>query len=347
MATIEEKVRFLSGPAAYGMRAGEVGVNETHMSWLFLTHDRVYKLKKPVRYPFLDFTTLERRHFFCAEELRLNRRLAADTYLRLLPLREYGEGGMSIDGSGQIVDWLVEMKRLREEDTLESRLQSGRATPSDVERTARTLADFYVRLKPEIADGGLYLDHLRHEQKVNREVLENPALEIAAQAAALLDAVDKGLEELAPAIRERIRNGLIVEGHGDLRPEHIFLADKVQVIDCLEFNRSMRIIDPHDEVNYLALECEMLGAGWARPILNSALLDRLGNAPPPGLMALYCGFRALLRARLSMAHLLEHPVRKPQKWRPLALRYLEMAQRLCLIREAPPDPPRARSHTGA
>jgi aminoglycoside phosphotransferase family enzyme len=347
MVTIEEKVRFLSEPAAYGPHALDVGVNETHMSWLFLTPERVYKLKKPVRYPFLDFTALKRRKFFCEEELRLNRRLAAETYLRVLPLRQDREGKLAIDGPGRIVDWLVEMRRLREEDTLESHLRSGRATLADIEKTAHLLAEFYAGLRPEAEDGMAYLKHLREEQVINRDILENPALEIAQAAGAALDAVDLGLAEFSPLITERIRSGIVVEGHGDLRPEHIFLGDPVQVIDCLEFNRSMRIIDPHDEVNYLALECEMLGAGWARPLLSSILVQRIGNAPPPGLLALYGGFRALLRARLSIAHLLEHPVRKPHKWRPLALRYLEAAHRLCVSQQALRDPPEARSRRDA
>ena len=86
------------------------------MSWVFLTDDRVYKLKKPVRYPFLDFGTLARRRFFCEEELRLNRRLAADTYYAVIPLRCTQAGHLALSGRGRAVDWLVEMKRLPEAD---------------------------------------------------------------------------------------------------------------------------------------------------------------------------------------------------------------------------------------
>ncbi len=107
----------------------------------------------------------------------------------------------------------------------------------------------------------------------------------------------------------------------------VCLVTPPQIIDCLEFNRSMRIIDPYDEIGYVALECEVLGADWIRPLLLSALERELGDRPDDPLLALYGRFRALLRARLCLVHLLEHPVRESKKWRPLALAYLTQARR--------------------
>jgi aminoglycoside phosphotransferase family enzyme len=145
----------------------------------------------------------------------------------------------------------------------------------------------------------------------------------------------------------RIAAGAIVEGHGDLRPEHVCVRWPIQIIDCLEFNRWMRIIDPYDEVNYLGLECEMLGAPWIRPLLHQALRRRLPLEPTPGLLALHGGFRALLRARLSIVHLREKPVRHPEKWRPLAIRYIRQAERECLSSRSREYPKSARAHGGA
>jgi aminoglycoside phosphotransferase family enzyme len=331
MVSIEEKIRFLRDPGAHAPGTRQVEVRETHMSWLFLTGALVYKLKKPVRYPFLDFSTQALRHHFCEEELRLNRRLTRNVYLRVVALREDRAGRLSIGGEGRAIDWLVEMRQLHEEDTLERRIETGRATRDDFVKTAQVLAGFYAAQEPQIADGGAYLDHLWQEQAVNRAILKMAQLGLAEIAAGPLAAVDAALLKLAPAIEHRIARGLIVEGHGDLRPEHVFIGAPVQIIDCLEFNRAMRIIDPHDEVNYLALECEMLGARDARTLLCGFVAKRLGNEPEPRLLALYRAFRALLRARLSIAHLLETPVRKPEKWRPLALRYLEVASRESII----------------
>lgn len=326
MIDLAEKVCLLSDPAAYPRATTEVEARETHMSWVFLTDERVYKLKKPVRYPFLDFSTLSRRRFFCEEELRLNRRLADETYCAVVPLRRDRSGRLTLIGQGRVVDWLVEMKRLPQADMLDARLSKGLATRADIKRVAELMVGFYAARTPEIADGGLYLKHLIEEQAVNRAILGQTELGVFEAAMPVLDAADRTLERLIPRIKQRIAKGWIVEGHGDLRPEHVYVGEPVQVIDCLEFNRSMRIIDPYDEINYLGLECAMLGAAWVRPILLDMLDTRLGNRPDEEVLALYGGFRALLRARLCMAHLLDAVVLDPQKWRPLALFYIETAK---------------------
>lgn len=107
-----EKVAFLRTPAAYPTHPRRVDVIETHMSWVFLAGDRVYKLKKPVHYPFLDFRTLASREFHCREEVRLNRRLAPHVYLGVVPLTQDHGGALALGGGGEVVDWLVEMRRL-------------------------------------------------------------------------------------------------------------------------------------------------------------------------------------------------------------------------------------------
>ncbi|MFU0504667.1 hypothetical protein [Pseudaminobacter sp. NGMCC 1.201702] len=294
------------------------------MSWVFLADDRVYKLKKPVKYPFLDFSTLDRRRFYCEEELRLNRRLASQTYLAVIPLRVDRTGRLALNGHGLIIDWLVEMKRLRHADMLDVRLREGRVSEADVRRIGELMARFYMGSTPEVADGGLYLKHLADEQAVNRTTLQLPELWVRDVASPVLDAADRALGSIEPKIRRRIADGHIVEGHGDLRPEHVNLGEPVQIIDCLEFSRPMRILDPYDEVNYIGLECS--GRSWIRAFLLNTLAARLGGRPDGDLLAFYGGFRMLLRARLCMAHLLEAPVRQPEKWKPLALSYIALAK---------------------
>lgn len=328
IADLAAKVRFLSDPAAYGSGATHVDVRETHMSWVFLTDDLVYKLKKPVRHAFLDFSTIRKRHFYCGEELRLNARLAAETYRRVLPLRRDASGRLTLGGGGRAVDWLVEMKRLPQSDMLDERIGGGgRLTVAEIDVVAKTLADFYSQSRAEIDGGGAYLRHLTGEQSINRAILLRPEFALADIVSGSLDMVDGLLQRLRPRIEARILRGRIVEGHGDLRPEHVCLCQPLQIIDCLEFNRSMRIVDPYDEINYLGMECEMLGAPWIRPLLVKALQNRLPDSPDAELLALYGGFRALLRARLGVAHLLETPIRHPEKWRPQAIRYIRQAER--------------------
>ncbi|PSJ56608.1 hypothetical protein [Pseudaminobacter soli (ex Li et al. 2025)] len=335
MTHLAEKVKFLSDPSSYGGATRRVEARETHMSWVFLTDSRVYKLKKPVRYPFLDFSSLPRRFYFCREELKLNSRLAENTYLAVVALRCDETGHMSLSGAGHIIDWLVEMRRLPASDMLDARIRHGSATRHEIERVGDRLVDFYARCPRELGAGETYVRYLAGEQLINRRILGRPELGLPGLGQSALDKVDHALEQLGPAIEERVRRGTIVEGHGDLRPEHICLTDPPQIIDCLEFNHTMRIVDPYDEVNYLGIECDVLGATWIRPLLRRMLERGIGNAPDAPLLALYGGFRALLRARLCVAHLLEHPVRHGEKWHPLAIRYVAAADAQCLNLPSP------------
>ncbi|WP_366657143.1 hypothetical protein [Fodinicurvata sp. EGI_FJ10296] len=340
-----EKVSFLGSPTAYPTPTRRVETLETTMSWVFLTDDRAFKLKKPVQHRHLDFSTLEKRRFFCEEEVRLNRRLAAETYVRTLPLRRLCSGGLtlgeeSVEGTGRVVDWLVEMKRLPQSDMLDARIRQGRLQVSDVRCIATRLSDFYIRARrPENrVDGTSYLRFLAAEQGLNRSILMRRALGLANIAAGPLAAVDRLFDACQKEIGDRMATHMIVEGHGDLRPEHICLTDPPQIIDCLEFNRAMRIIDPCDEITYLGMECDMLGASGVRGTLERMMAaaepsasDRSGagpfSDPSPALLALYGGFRALLRARLCIVHLLSKPVRHAERWRPLAIAYIRQAER--------------------
>jgi aminoglycoside phosphotransferase family enzyme len=327
VTNLADKVAFLSDPGSYSGGTSHVTARETHMSWVFLTDRRVYKLKKPVRYPFLDFSTLEKRRFYCEEELRLNRRLAQQTYLSILPLSRDVSGALTLSGPGRVVEWLVEMKRLPQTRMLDAMICQGRVDEDDIGQIGELLADFYVACTPEAAHGAAYLEYFIKEQAINRSVLHLDELEVSGIATAALDAVDDILQKVLPELEDRIRRGRLIEGHGDLRPEHVCLVEPPQIIDCLEFNRWMRLIDPFDEVNYLGMECEMSAAPWVRPLLLRALEMRLTDPPSRPAFAFYGAFRALLRARLCLAHLLEEPPRHAEKWRPLAIRYIAMAER--------------------
>src|SRR5665647_706364 len=140
--TLDAKVSFLSRPDAYRDVAGEVVRRETHMSWVFLVGDLVYKLKKPVRFPYLDFSTIARREAACRAELRLNRALAPDIYLDVLPLVDTGKG-LSIGGAGVPVDWLVVMKRLDEREMLDRRIAEPHVEITQLDRLVAVLAQFY------------------------------------------------------------------------------------------------------------------------------------------------------------------------------------------------------------
>ena len=295
------------------------------MSWVFLTEDRVYKLKKPVRFAYLDFSTLDRRRAACVAELTLNRRLAPEVYLDLLPLT-YGATGLAVGGDGLVVDWLVVMRRLDEEWMLEERVIAGSVAAPDIDRLVDRLSLFYRHAAPDRLSPGVHLVEWRRKLAENRSVLLRGELGLPVTEVMHVDRVQRRyVDERGEVFASRVRSHRIIDGHGDLRPEHVWLGTPVLVIDCLEFSARLRSVDPFDEISYLGIECARLGAPW----IGGYAVERLGRSlhqhPPHHLLAFYRTYRATLRARLAIAHLLEPTPRSPEKWGPLARRYLQLA----------------------
>ena len=297
------------------------------MSWVFLAGDRVYKLKKPVRFPYLDFSTLGRREHACRAELRLNRRLAPDVYLDVVSLT-HSRRGLVLDGEGEPVDWLVCMRRLDERFTLDRLILDGRLRLAQLDRLTHALAGFYRAAKPVFLPPAVHLADLRRGLVFNRRVLLDRRFHLPTGLVRRIDfAQRRFLARHSGLIGARLRHRRIVDGHGDLRPEHIFIDDKVRIIDCLEFNPRLRVVDPFDEIAYLSLECERLGAAWVGDYLRRRLKMMLHDGPAEPLFAFYHCYRATLRARLAIAHLYEAHPRTPDKWPRLAREYLELADR--------------------
>lgn len=328
--SLARKVAFLSSPDAYPGPPARVDVRETHMSWVFLTEDRVFKLKKPVLYPPLDFTTLEKRSHFCAEEVRLNQRFTDDVYLRTVPLRVGPHHRLSLGGSGRIVDYLVEMRRLPAERMLDEVIRAGGLNVASVLAVARRLADYYAAAPPQPELGRQYAGHLQEEIEIARDILLRPGIAVSPDwVKHVLKRVQALLTRWQPTIEARVAAGHILEGHADLRPEHVCLVEPPQIFDCLEFDQRLRLIDPYDEVNYLGLECELLGAALVRPVLLNTLEDVIGGRPDKRLIATYGAVRALLRARISLAHLLDEHPSDPKRWPGDTRAYLALAEVEC------------------
>ena len=302
------------------------GMIETHMSWVFLTDRHAYKLKKPVRYDYLDFSTIEARRQNCEDEIRLNRRLAPDVYLAAIPLTADAEGGLRLDGTGAVVDWLVKMRRLPADQMMDRAITARTLTRADVRHVAGFLSHFYLGCAPIELDPARYRECRARDIGDNLRELTDPAFALAADPIRAVCAAQRAfLEQRAELFDRRVRAGHIVEGHGDLRPEHICLRPVLAIIDCLEFSRELRILDAADELAYLALECERLGAAWAGGALFEAYTHVTGDAPDPALIHFHQSFRACLRAKIALWHLKEVRFRSSPKWKQLALEYLHLA----------------------
>lgn len=330
---IAERLRFLQSTAAHLVHlppsgaGAQVRMIETHMSWVFLVGEHALKLKKTVRLPFLDFSTLQLREFYCREELRLNARLAPGVYLGLMALQWDGhQFALTPDGAlsaeAQTLDWLVLMRRLPAARMLDHLIAEQAPSDENVDALGNVLAEFY-RGQPRLElDPQDYLRRFLREQRANRDVLLRPQFGLRAAPSAL-DRLDDALLRCSALLLQRAASGHIVEGHGDLRPEHVCILRPPLIIDCIEFNADLRQVDPFDELVFMGLECEMSGAAWIGKRLLCHCIEALCDAPSPALLHLYAAYRALLRARLAMAHLLDPQPRMPDKWAPLAQRYIE------------------------
>jgi aminoglycoside phosphotransferase family enzyme len=225
-----------------------------------------------------------------------------------------------------IVDWLVVMRRLDESQTLEHVIEDGLLQVWQLDRLAATLVQFYRRAIPVLIQPARWLADWHRDVAYNRQILLDPRLGCPAGLVRRIDGVQRQLlARRSPLLVQRLRERRIVDGHGDLRPEHIWLGDPVKIIDCLEFNPRLRAVDPVDEIAFLSLECNRLGAGWAGEHVKRRVFRGLHDGRLEELFLFYRCYRATLRARLSIAHLQEPHPRTPEKWPRLARVYLRLA----------------------
>ena len=314
-ASLSEVRAFLESGAAWPGEAAPECI-ETHASLVFLTRDRAWKLKKPVRLMHVDQVSRKARTWLSQEEVRLNRELSGDTYRGLTPIVRRPDGTLALGGDGYVVDLLIESVRLPATEMLDHRLTVG-PTPelSEIEALCDTLVQFYRR-QPKPSDAGdvfyrrLLRDHgiaatnLREMASATQVPAPEPTLSFAIRT----------LSACHNEIIERGRQGYVVEGHGDLRAEHVCLTEPPVVFDRLEIDHNIRVLDPFYELNALGLECAMLGASWIR----AALLARLSQtmAPPSrNLLSAYGVMAFLTRARIAADHFRDIEIADPEKWR--------------------------------
>ncbi len=336
-------ITFLQSPEAWRvwrLAGAPVETVQTRRSWVFLCGDRVLKLKKPVRERLLDFSTPALREQACREEVRLNERLAPGVCLGVVALHR-SPNGWRLDPEPDrrpadvpVDEWLVLMRRLPAEHLLDRRLASRRAGAREARLVATRLSEFWQTAPRVPIDPPARVRHLRAELAISLALLRQPRWAVpggSGRLRRLLRALRPGLACLG----QRARDGRIVDGHGDLRPEHVFVppprttpggADDVLVIDALEFSPTLRAVDPLDELAYFALECWRLGAPRFGLRVVVRCMRALGERQSIAVLRLYTALRALLRARLALAHLLDRPVRDASRWRPMAAWYLDAAE---------------------
>ena len=315
----EPLIEALRDPQAYPHETDAIELIETHISWVFLTGPFAYKIKKPVRFPFLDFSTLDHRKRYCEDELRLNRRLASELYLDVVPIG--GTRAAPKVGAKPAIEYAVKMVQF------------------DVDRTLDRLLDDTTIPIPAIHDLAARLSRFHSElPAASGEPADQSALENAAELAESVEASERGRLEplitwtreqskaLAFALRERERRGAIKECHGDLHLHNLaWIDDRIVPFDCLEFDRSLRCIDTLDEIAFLVMDL----IAYEREDLAFELLDRYleltGDYEGLRVFRFYLVYRALVRSKVCLLAAAQHDARNAAPW---PKRYLDLADRL-------------------
>jgi aminoglycoside phosphotransferase family enzyme len=290
---------------AYDHDPAGVDMVQTHISWVFLAGDLVYKLKKPVDFGFLDFTTLDKRAFFCREEVRLNRRLAPDIYLGVAEIVRDAEGHYAVrepGSGGEVVDYAIKMKRLPGEGMMKDRLDRGEVDEKTMDGIAALLADFYRR-----AETGGGINRFGQPEVIRFNTDENfsqtgdyvgLALD-RRRFEAIRDYTGAFLNDRRELLARRIDGGYIRDCHGDLHMGNICLGEKIWVFDCIEFNERFRFSDIASDLAFLAMDLDYHG----RPELGRRLIDRYielsGDRELPEVLDFYKCYRAYVRGKIS------------------------------------------------
>jgi aminoglycoside phosphotransferase family enzyme/predicted kinase len=305
---LSDLIPALSDPAAYPLRVERVDVRQTHISVVFLAGDFVYKIKKPVRLGFLDFSTLALRKHFCEEEVRLNARLAREVYLGVVPIAEHG-GRLCFEADGQPLEWAVKMRRLADDATLEAYLQRGDVSAKRIQTLAEKLAAFHAAAErgEQIAQYGRF-DVVAANARGNFEQSRGQIGETinAAVYERLRQATELALEQFRPVIAARAARGVPCDTHGDLRVDHIYFlgepnseAEHTVVIDCIEFNEAYRYADPIADMAFLTMDLKFAGERRLAETFAAAYLHAAGDSEGRCLVPFYSAYRAAVRGKVE------------------------------------------------
>ncbi|HVV03697.1 MAG TPA: hypothetical protein VHC96_05705 [Puia sp.] len=279
----------------------QVQLIETHISWVIMAGGYAYKIKKPMRYSFLDFSTLEKRRFYCERELVLNRRLTEDVYLEVVPVRRV-DNRCFIDGAqGEIIDYAVKMKEMESIRRMDLLLREDKVGYSDIGRLAEKIAGFHGRTEI-ISDKDIMDIPLKFADLANEREFLSGQLSVAAYIEWAVHASLSFMERHWKLVAARQREGLIRDCHGDLHTRNIFLLDDPQPFDCIEFNDDLRQIDVLNEIAFLCMDLDASG----RRDLSALFLIRYNELFPvmrtkeeEKLFLYFESYRANVRAKVN------------------------------------------------
>jgi hypothetical protein len=326
----QELTAFLESPASYPHKPTEVRAIQTHISWVFIASPFVFKVKKPVNLGFLDFSTLEKRHYFCQREIELNRRLCPEIYLDAVPVYET-DSGFSFKPPGKIVDYAVKMKELPHGCFLNELLEKNLVGEKEINRVISTLHRFYQAETPtsKIEQWGTP-EKLKISTDENFTQIEPFIGKTISHAAfeAIRHFTNRFYVVSENLFHERIQQHRVLDCHGDLRLDHVHLApNAITIFDCIEFNDRFRFIDIANDLAFLAMDFDFKGRSDLGNLFLRNAARELGDAGMLKIANFYKCYRAFVRGKVESIQATEKETTNPQEHERQAARYFRLALR--------------------
>ncbi len=301
MAKLPELVQALLDPQAYPEATQQVELVQTQISYVFLAGEYVYKVKKPVDMGFLDYTTLEKRLYFCKKEVELNRRLCVDAYLGVVPITK-DKKGYIIGGRGEAQEYAVRMRRLPQDKMMDVLLKQDKVTPSMVERVAAILVDFHRKAaaSEEITRlGGIEAvikntsENFEQTEKYFGVIIEPETFNN------IKTYTEDFIKDNNALLRKRMAEGRVRDCHGDLHAAHICFCNDICIYDCIEFIDRLRYTDVVAEIAFLAMDLDHFGRQDLSDIFVKSYVSKSGDKEIMELLNFYKCYRAYVRGKVG------------------------------------------------
>jgi len=335
MAELKSLIRALLDPKTYPNNPESVRLVQTQMSLLFLTGDYVYKVKKPVDLGYLDYSTLEKRRFFCYQELKLNKRLSPDVYLEVVPLVRQS-GKLLLGGDGEVVEYAVKMRQLPEERMMDVLLSKNEVSKEMAQRVAEKVAVFHqwAETSIDISSYGSLDAVLTNTEENFVQTEEYIGVSISKRQYEAIRAFTNGFTERnAWLFEKRVREGKIRDCHGDLHSSHVCFVNGVCIYDCIEFNDRFRYCDVAAEVAFLAMDLDYHGRPDLSKHFTNSYVKVTQDEELLKLLDFYKCYRAYVRGKVGSFKLDDPLIPEEEKAKDLATarRYFELAESYIIV----------------
>jgi uncharacterized protein len=294
--------KSMVNPEFYPHPVSNINRQDTHISVVFLTGQWVYKLKKPLNLGFLDFREIDDRRKYCELEVLLNRRLSRGIYQQTVKIVENKQKGFSMEGDGNVVEYAVKMKQLPDKARLANMLMDNKISRSHLERLGRKLAFFYKKSarNPQIDDFGRRDMVIYNSEENFRQLSPFVGVLFDRERWKFICEVNRSFLYHNHALFERrLENGKIRDGHGDLRTDHVYFFDGIQIIDCIEFNDRFRYGDAAIDLAFLHMDMEQLGYQEQSQMVLKAYMDYADDPDIYAIIDFYSCYRAIVRLKVA------------------------------------------------